>query len=73
MFWLFLITGQDPTSTAIMMNGGDTLEQCQVLGREKIAALDPVTTWSYSLETGKQIATITEPAEKHWRFVCVKR
>ena len=69
-YLLVLITGQDPTSTAILMNVGDTPEQCELKARDEIAKR-PVKVGRVSLEAGGKMEWTDEPGEKHWRFHCI--
>jgi hypothetical protein len=69
-YLLVLLSGQDPTSVGIITNGGDTIEQCQALGRERIAKMGPVKSWIF-FPTGERHEKL-EPAELHWRIECVR-
>jgi hypothetical protein len=71
LYILMLISGQDPNSVGRMANGGDTLEQCEALGRERVERLNAVAlpAWQIPLDGGPAVAV--EGAKMVWRAYCI--
>ena len=70
-FLLVLLSGAGPNSTAILANGGSTLAECEALGRERIAHMSPVKSWTFPIGGGPLIERVT-PASEHWTVKCIR-